>query len=178
MPSDADLKFKEPSGSNGIAIGPQLSADGHALLLINPHTSFFFRAEQQVTSDQGLNAYGASTWGQFFIYQGFNAHAGWMHTSTGADTVDEFAETIVHKDGKSSTDTARSCGRSPSCRSRSPTAPRRRHGVKTFTTYRTHHGPIVRAEDGKWIAIALMSRPIEALEQSLGAPRPPTWRRS
>jgi acyl-homoserine-lactone acylase len=93
------LKFKEPSGSNGVAIGPQLSKDGHALLLINPHTSFFFRAEQQVSSDEGLNAYGAATWGQFFIYQGFNAHAGWMHTSTGADDIDEFAETIVRKDG-------------------------------------------------------------------------------
>jgi acyl-homoserine-lactone acylase len=39
---------------------------------------------------------------------------------------------------------------------------------KTFTTYRTHHGPIIRAEGGKWIAIALMNRPVEALEQSFG----------
>ncbi|MGK4422079.1 penicillin acylase family protein, partial [Klebsiella pneumoniae] len=67
----------------------------HALLLINPHTSFFFRSELQMTSKTGLNAYGAVTWGQFFIYQGFNAHAGWMHTSSGIDNVDEFAETIV-----------------------------------------------------------------------------------
>jgi len=40
------------------------------------------------------------TWGQFFIYQGFNEHAGWMHTSTGADNVDEFAETIIRRDGR------------------------------------------------------------------------------
>ena len=39
---------------------------------INPHTSFFFRAEAQMVSEEGLNAYGAITWGQFFIYQGFN----------------------------------------------------------------------------------------------------------
>ena len=45
-----------------------------------------------MTSDEGLNVYGASTWGQFFVYQGFNAHAGWMHTSSGVDSVDEFAE--------------------------------------------------------------------------------------
>src|SRR6185437_6963972 len=37
-----------------------------------------------------------------------------------------------------------------------------------FTVYRTHHGPIVRAEKGKWIAIALMNKPVEALEQSFG----------
>ncbi|WP_204307784.1 penicillin acylase family protein, partial [Klebsiella pneumoniae] len=54
-----------------------------------------FRSEQQVTSGEGLDVYGAATWGQFFIYQGFNARAGWMHTSSGVDNVDEFAETIV-----------------------------------------------------------------------------------
>ena len=81
----------EPKGSNGIAIAPPLTRDGKALLLINPHTSFFFRSEQQVTSGEGLNVYGAATWGQFFIYQGFNANAGWMHTTSGVDSVDEFA---------------------------------------------------------------------------------------
>lgn len=89
------LLFREPRGSNGIAIAPSRTRDGHALLLINPHTSFFFRSEQHVTSREGLNAYGAATWGQFFIYQGFNANTGWMHTSSGVDNVDEFAETIV-----------------------------------------------------------------------------------
>ena len=68
-----------------------------SLLLINPHTSFFFRSEQQVTSDEGLNAYGAATWGQFFIYQGFNERAGWMHTSSGVDNVDEFAERVEQR---------------------------------------------------------------------------------
>ena len=164
---DDPLAFKEPSGSNGIAISPAITKDGHALLLINPHTSFFFRSELQMTSDAGLNAYGAVTWGQFFIYQGFNAHAGWMHTSSGVDVVDEFAETeVAAADG-----------------------PRYRYGselrkitVKTvvvpyraadgsmarrsFTTYATHHGPIVRQQDGKWIAFAMMYRPVEALQQS------------
>src|SRR3954452_15349540 len=32
----------EPTGSNGIAVGPSNTASHHALLLINPHTSFFF----------------------------------------------------------------------------------------------------------------------------------------
>ena len=86
----------EPRGSNGIAMAPRLTRDGHALLLINPHTSFYFRSELQMSSDEGLNTYGASTWGQFFIYQGFNPRVGWMHTSSGVDSVDEFGETIVH----------------------------------------------------------------------------------
>jgi acyl-homoserine-lactone acylase len=168
-----DLKFKEPTGSNGIAIGPSLAKDGHALLLINPHTSFFFRAEQQVSSDEGLNAYGAATWGQFFIYQGFNAHAGWMHTSTGADTIDEFAETVVTKGGQLFYRYGAELR--PVTTSKITLSYRKPEGGQasaTFTTFRTHHGPIVRqapeSEGGKWIAIALMNRPVEALEQSFG----------
>src|SRR5206468_7243281 len=84
----------DPQGSNGIAIAPRLTANHHALLWINPHTSFYFRSELQMVSDEGLNAYGAVTWGQLFIYQGFNATAGWMHTSSGVDNIDEFLETV------------------------------------------------------------------------------------
>jgi len=91
---------EEPRGSNGFAIAPQNTKDHHALLWINPHTTFFFRSEAQVTSDEGLNVYGATTWGQFFVYQGFNEQAGWMHTTSGSDDVDEFVETVVKKDGK------------------------------------------------------------------------------
>lgn len=46
----------EPRGSNGIAIAPSNTKAHHALLLINPHTSFFFRSELQMVSNEGLNA--------------------------------------------------------------------------------------------------------------------------
>ncbi len=157
----------EPGGSNGIAIAPADTRDGHALLLINPHTSFYFRSELQMTSDTGLNAYGAATWGQFFIYQGFNPHAGWMHTSSGVDAVDEFAETIVNKGGKL-------CYRygarlrpvGVSTITLAYPAKDGALGRRSFTVWRTHHGPVVRSQGGKWIAIALMNRPVAALEQS------------
>ena len=42
-----------PTGSNGMAIAPSNTAGHHALLLINPHTSFFFRSELQMVSDEG-----------------------------------------------------------------------------------------------------------------------------
>ena len=64
------------------------------MLLINPHTSFYFRGEIHVVSEEGLNAYGAVTWGQFFVYQGFNEKTGWMHTSTYTDVVDEFLQEV------------------------------------------------------------------------------------
>ena len=90
---------EEPRGSNGMAIAPSNTAAHHALLLINPHTSFFFRSELQMVSNEGLNAYGAVTWGQFFVYQGFNERAGWMHTSSGVDAIDEYLESVEKKDG-------------------------------------------------------------------------------
>ncbi|GAA4713583.1 penicillin acylase family protein [Sphingomonas lutea] len=164
----AAVPLPEPHGSNGIAIAPALTQGRKALLLINPHTSFFFRTEQRVRSDEGLNVYGAATWGQFFIYQGFNDRVGWMHTTSGVDNVDEFAETIEH------TGQGRCYRYGNACR---PLTERRitlrykmdngRPGTRTFTTWSTHHGPIVKAAaDGRWIAFAMMHRPVEALQQS------------
>lgn len=159
--------WDEPTGSNGIAIAPNLSANGHALLLINPHTSFFFRAELQMTSDAGLDTYGAVTWGQFFIYQGFNHHIGWMHTSTGANVVNRFTETIEHKDGKLF---YRYGKQLRPVTTRTISVPYRSSdgsmAERSFTVYATHHGPVVREKDGKWISIALMHKPLQALEQS------------
>jgi acyl-homoserine-lactone acylase len=161
------LPDNEPRGSNGIAIGPQNSADGHVLLLINPHTSFFFRSELQVTSGEGLNAYGAATWGQFFIYQGFNDRAGWMHTSSGVDVVDEFLETIEQKEGKLF---YRYGNELRPVETKTVTVGYRdadgHMASRWFETYRTHHGPIVREAGGKWVAFAMMHKPVEALQQS------------
>jgi acyl-homoserine-lactone acylase len=156
----------EPSGSNGFAIAPSKSTTGNALLLINPHTSFFFRAELQVVSEQGLDAYGAATWGQFFIYQGFNADAGWMHTSSGADSIDWYLETIVEQDGRLH---ARHGDKLVPLAVSTITIPYATSGStaeREFTVYHSQHGPIIREQDGKWVAIRLMQRPVDALSQS------------
>ena len=156
----------EPTGSNGFAVGPSRSASGKALLLINPHTSFFFREELHVTSDEGLNAYGAVTWGQFFVYQGFNATAGWMHTSSNNDAIDEYAVTATRTtDGYTYPyDTAqrRVVTQRIALRYRDADT----MSTREFTVYRTHHGPVVREASGKWIAVRLMNEPVKALTQS------------
>jgi acyl-homoserine-lactone acylase len=157
----------EPRGSNGIAIAPQNTVNGNALLLINPHTSFFFRHEAHVVSEEGLNAYGALTWGQFFVYQGFNETAGWMHTSSSVDNIDEFAETIVERDGQ----LFYLYGEEERPVETQQVTVTYRTGdggtaEREFTTYRTHHGPIVRSAEGRWIAVALMEEPMRALIQS------------
>ncbi len=156
----------EPTGSNGFAIAPSNTKDGHALLWINPHTSFFFRAELQATSDEGLDAYGAVTWGQFFIYQGFNAHAGWMHTSSGVDNIDEYAETIVKKGDSLFYKYGTELRPVITSTIAVPFTTDTGMATRRFTVYRTHHGPIVRAADGKWISVRLMEEPMKALTQS------------
>jgi acyl-homoserine-lactone acylase len=157
---------KEFPGSNGIAIAPSNTKDGHSLLLINPHTTFYFRAEQQAVSEEGLNVYGALTWGQFFVYQGFNDRLGWMHTSSNVDVIDEFAETVVKRRGKLSYRFGKQLR--PVVSKPVTVSYKTPAGVakKTVTVYRTHHGPIVRSADGKWVSVALMNTPVEALSQS------------
>src|SRR5215510_8349818 len=163
---DLDPVYVEPTGSNGIAIAPSNTTGKHSLLLINPHTSFFFRSEAHMVSEEGLNAYGAITWGQFFVYQGFNDRAGWMHTSSGVDNIDEYIETIVKKnDGlyyKFGSEERQLKTRSVTIAFKTPTG----SASRDFTVYSTHHGPIVRTVDGKWVSIRLMQDPVHALTQS------------
>jgi acyl-homoserine-lactone acylase len=167
MASSVDPDFvPEPTGSNGFAIAPSNTKNGNALLLINPHTSFYFRAEVHMVSEEGLNAYGAVTWGQFFVYQGFNEKTGWMHTSSAADNIDEFLETIVEKsDGMY----YMYDGEELPLKSKVVTVSYKDGSslkTKDFTIYRSQHGPIIRAEDGKWVAFKIMEEPLKALQQS------------
>ena len=158
---------QEPGGSNGIALGPQVTRSGNAMLLINPHTSFFFRAEAQMVSEEGLNAYGALTWGQFFIYQGFNDKAGWMHTSSSVDNIDEYLETIVEKNSKRFYVVGGQ--ERPLVEKRIVVPFKAADGTmkeSAFNVYYTHRGPIVRRVDGKWVSVAMMNSPMKALTQS------------
>ncbi len=157
----------EPAGSNGIAISGSRTKSGETLLLINPHTSFFFRGEVHVNSKEGLNAYGAVTWGQFFVYQGFNEKTGWMHTSTYTDVMDEYVESIrqqgdslVYRYGEEDRRVEQQVV---------TLAFKDLDGnlqQKSFPLYRTHHGPITHMEGDKWVASAMMWDPVTALEQS------------
>ncbi len=161
-----DRQLKEPRGSNGFAISGEHTASGSAMLLINPHTSFFFRGEIHVVSEEGLNAYGAVTWGQFFVYQGFNEDTGWMHTSTRLDFMDEFVEDVYEEDGQ----LFYRYGDESRPVEVSEVTLRYKDGAgmseRTFPMYHTHHGPITHLEDGKWTATALNWDPVRALQQS------------
>jgi acyl-homoserine lactone acylase PvdQ len=142
------------------------SESGNAILLINPHTSFFFRGEYHVVSDEGLNAYGAATWGQFFIYQGFNETTGWMHTSTFADFMDEFVQDVITDNGQ----LMYRYGDELRAVQVSETTLRYRDGntmrERTFPMYHTHHGPVTHSMDGQWVVTRINWNPVDALRQS------------
>jgi acyl-homoserine lactone acylase PvdQ len=137
------------------------------MLLINPHTSFFFRGEVHVVSEEGLNAYGAVTWGQFFVYQGFNEKTGWMHTSTYSDIMDEFVEN-VNTDNPSKY-TYQYGEEQRAVETDQVTLKYLSEGKlieRTYPIYRTHHGPITHTLDDKWVSTAIMWDPVKALVQS------------
>lgn len=156
----------EPKGSNGIAVNGKMTASGNAILLINPHTSFYFRPEVHVVSEEGLNAYGAVTWGQFFVYQGFNEKTGWMHTSTQVDFIDEFVEEVTEKDGKYEYQ----YGEETRAVEEFQVSLKYKSGAeikeKPFTFYRTHHGPITHKIGDNWVATKINWDPVNALIQS------------
>jgi len=156
----------EPGGSNGFAISGDLTESGNAMLLINPHTSFFFRGEVHVVSEEGLNAYGAVTWGQFFVYQGFNEKTGWMHTSTYTDVIDEFVETIVETDDGLKYKYGEELRPVETLKVNLKYKDGQEIKERKFPIYRTHHGPITQKIDDKWVATALMWEPVKALIQS------------
>jgi acyl-homoserine-lactone acylase len=151
------------TGSNGFALAGFRTASGNTELYINPHVPFYFRLEVQLVSDEGLNAYGAVTWGQFFVYQGFNAHCGWMHTSSLADVADVYEER-VQRQGESwiySYD-----GGTRPVQSKPFTVYYKRNDsllAMPVNGYHTHHGPVLASRDGKWLSLREYNRSLNAL---------------
>ncbi len=156
----------QQSGSNGFAIAPQKSESGNAILYINPHTTFFYRPEVHVKSMQGLNTYGAVTWGQFFVYQGFNENCGWMHTSSNADVADVFFETLKNENNKTFYKKGRQW---LPIKEREILVKYLLDGVlqiKKFTVQITHNGPIVAKKGDQILSLKSNNRSKNGLVQS------------
>lgn len=154
------------TGSNGFAIGPSRTLSGNAILYINPHVTFYYRPEVHMVSEEGLNAYGAVTWGQFFVFQGFNEHCGWMHTTSEADVSDMYIEKIVKKDGKLFYEYDKT--EKPVIERTYSLRYKEGDGYKTtvVTAYFTHHGPIMARRGEEWISVRSNNRSMQGLMQS------------
>ena len=155
----------EFTGSNGFAIAPSKSETGNAMLYINPHTTFYFRPEIHIQSEEGLNAYGAVTWGQFFIYQGFNENCGWMHTSSNVDVADLYEEEIILNKKKSFRYDGKDYPLKENFINIKYTENKE---IKSnqFIIYKTNHGPIMAKRNNKWLALKHNNRSMNSLIQS------------
>lgn len=156
----------QQTGSNGFAIAPSLSKSKNAMLYINPHTTFYFRPEVHLKSNEGLNTYGAVTWGQFFVYQGFNEYCGWMHTSSNADVADTYLEKIVKKSDGYYYEYE---GKLRKVTSKKVDIKYLKEGntlTQTFEVYFTHHGPIMAKRGENWVSLKSYNRAQKSLEQS------------
>ena len=112
-----------------------------------------------MSSDEGLDAYGAATWGQFFIYQGFNQHIGWMHTSTGVDSGRRIRGN--HRaEGRQAVLPLRQ-GTAPGHHTRDRDSLPRERRLDEVSARSPRTSPITgrscATDDGKWIAEALMN---------------------
>jgi acyl-homoserine lactone acylase PvdQ len=153
------------TGSNGFAFSPKITESGNSILYINPHVTFYFRPEVHMVSEEGLNAYGAVTWGQFFIYQGFNEHCGWMHTSSAVDAADTYIEKISKKDNGWQYEYDDK--QKPVLQKRISIACKKGNGfeITNFNALFTHHGPIMAKRDGKWLSVRADNRIMNGLIQ-------------
>jgi len=154
------------TGSNGFAFSPAITESGNAILYINPHVTFYFRPEVHMVSEEGLNAYGAVTWGQPFVYQGFNEHCGWMHTSSQADISDAYIEKLSKKNGKWVYEY--NGKEKPVVQKKINIHVKTTKGLetKTFNTLFTGHGPVMAKRNGQYISVRHNNRDMNGLIQS------------
>ena len=81
-------------GSNGFAIAPSRSDDGHTRLIVNSHqpmNGLYAWYEAHMVSEEGLNIAGGSFPGTPILAQGVTPNLGWTHTVNQPDLVDVYA---------------------------------------------------------------------------------------
>lgn len=161
-----EFKEEDPTGSNGFAFAPTITESGNAILYINPHVTFYFRPEVHMISEEGLNVYGAVTWGQPFIYQGFNEHCGWMHTSSKVDISDAYIEKLTNKEGvwfyEYDGEQKPVIKKLISIKYKTATG----FETKNFNSLFTHHGPIMAKRDGQYLSLRHNNRDTKGFMQS------------
>jgi acyl-homoserine-lactone acylase len=156
----------EPAGSNGWAIAPSRSQDGHAMLLMNPHlywTPGWATYDEVQLTAPGIDLYGATQVGLPVLRFVFSDYLGFTHTVNGADALTFYR--VVEAPGG-----YRFGGRVLPYQTRRQRLKLRQPDgsftTDTVTVRATIHGPIVGERDGAPVAmrVAGLDRPF-ALQQ-------------
>ena len=162
----ASYEEEKTTGSNGFAFSPKITESGNAILYINPHVTFYFRPEVHMVSNEGMNAYGAVTWGQPFVYQGFNGHCGWMHTSSQADISDAYIEKITKQNSGLFYEYEGNQRRVTVKKISIKYKDGNKLTTKTFNTLYTHHGPVMAKRNGNYLSLRHNNRDMQGFMQS------------
>jgi penicillin amidase len=156
--AQSDRELVDNVGSNGWVIGPSKSKSGHAMLLINPHLPFFGSGqvyEGHVHSDEGWDFTGYTRFGFPFPYVGHNDDLGWVSTDNAADQEDVYTETF--DDPKRPLAYRYGNGHRLAVEHVEEIRVKTDSGVEVrrFKMIKTHHGPVLSANDGKLLAIRM-----------------------
>lgn len=86
----------EERGSNTYAVGPQRSASGNAMLVMNPHLPWYdeWLFYEGHFNAPGIHMYGATLVGLPTLGIAFNEHLGWSHTNNTIDNADLYQLTL------------------------------------------------------------------------------------
>ena len=144
-----------PAGSNAWAISPGRAANGHAMLLANPHLpwgDYFQWFEMQIVAP-GMNVYGASLVGFPIPAIAFNDYLGWTHTVNTQDGADLYELTLDGNGyrwngGVHPFETARQ-----TIKIRQPDGSLQ---SETLVVKRSVHGPVVAEKDGRALALRVV----------------------
>lgn len=88
-------------GSNGFAVAPSRSADGHTRLIVNSHQPMNGRYawyETHLLSEEGLNIFGGTFPGTPVVPQGITPNTAWTHTVNRPDLIDIYKLVVDDED--------------------------------------------------------------------------------
>lgn len=158
----SDLHFintKIPGeGSNSWAINGVKSLNGHPILLINPHLSFYGTGqvyEGHVMSDSGWNFSGYTRFGFPFPYVGFNENIAWASTDNKADLVDAYIEAFKKTKDSLSYKYDNKWIKAEQWKDTIQIKTTKGNEFKALNFIKTHHGPVVGFDAGKYLSVKM-----------------------
>ncbi|HEX5499697.1 MAG TPA: penicillin acylase family protein, partial [Thermomicrobiales bacterium] len=145
-----------PAGSNGWAIGPSRTADGHAMLLANPHlpwSDLYLFYEAQLVVPGVYDVSGATLVGAPILAIAFNDALGWTHTVNTIDGWDAYALTPDGDGYRFGGETRPFATETKTLKVKQPDGTLR---DEPLVVRRSVHGPIIAERDGKPIALRVV----------------------